>query len=101
MAACLTQYAASRNLQLVRAAEFNVKRRERGCPKGVTVQNVCRLVRDEDEVRRTLDYVWNNSEGAARIHEAHTRKTRTSTDSRKCLRLIRIIQRLKHGFYPH
>ena len=40
MAACLTHYAASRNLQLVRAAEFNVKLRERGCPKGVTVQNV-------------------------------------------------------------
>ena len=49
------------------AADFNVKLRERGCPKGVTVQKVCRLARDEDEVRRTLDYVWSDSEGAAKI----------------------------------
>ena len=47
------------------AADFNVKLRERGCPKGVTVQKVCRLARDE--VRRTLDYVWSDSEGAAKI----------------------------------
>ena len=49
------------------AAEFNVKLRERGCLKVVTVQKVCRLARDEDEVRRTLDYVWSDSEGASGI----------------------------------
>ncbi len=62
--ACLCH---ARTLQLVTAADFNVKLRERGCPKGVTVQKVCRLARDEDEVRRTLDYVWSDSEGAVRI----------------------------------
>jgi hypothetical protein len=62
----LAQYAARRNLQLVTAADF-VKLRERGCPKVVTVQKVCRLAWDEDEVRRTLDYVWSDSEGAAKI----------------------------------
>ncbi len=63
----LAQYAARRNLQLVTAADFNVKLRERGCPKGVTVQKVCRLARDEGEVRRTLDYVWSDSENASKI----------------------------------
>jgi hypothetical protein len=65
----LAQYAARRNLQLVTAADFNVKLRERGCPKGVTVQKVCRLARNEDEVRRTLDYAWSDSEGAAGVLE--------------------------------
>ena len=63
----LAQYAARRNLQLVTAADFNVKLRERGCPKGVTVQKVCRLARDEEEVRRTLDHMWSDSDGAAKI----------------------------------
>ena len=63
----LAQYAARRNLQLATAAGFNAKLRELGCPKGMTVQKVCRLARDE--VRRTLDYVWSDSEGAARILE--------------------------------
>ena len=65
----LAQYAARRNLQLVTAADFNVKLRERGCPKGVTVQKVSRLARDEDEVRRTLNHVWSESEGSAGILE--------------------------------
>jgi hypothetical protein len=42
-----------------------VKLRERGCPKVVTIQKVFRLA--QDEVRRTLDYVWSDSEGAAKI----------------------------------
>ena len=62
----LAQYAARRNLQLVTSADFNVQLRERGCPKGVTVQKVCGLARDEDEVRRTLDYVWSDPENASK-----------------------------------
>lgn len=63
----MAQYADRRNLQLVTAADLNVKLRERGCSKGVTVQKVCRLTWDEDEVRRTLNYVWSDSEGAIKI----------------------------------
>ena len=63
----LAQYVARRNLQLVTAVDFNVKLQERGCPKRMTVQKVCRLSKDEDEVRRTLDYVWSDSEGAAKV----------------------------------
>ena len=35
--------------------------------KGVTVQKVCRLARDEDEVRRALDYMWSDSENTSKI----------------------------------
>ena len=63
----LAQYAARRNLQLVTAADFNKKIQERGCPKVVSVQKVCRLAKDEDEVRRTLNNIWSDSEGASRV----------------------------------
>ena len=63
----LAQYAARRNLQLVTAADFNVKLRERGCLKVVTVQKVCRLAREEEEVRRTLDHIWSDSANASNI----------------------------------
>ena len=63
----LAQYAARRNLQLVTAADFNVKLREHGAPKGVTVQKVCRLARNENEVRRTLDYLWSDSDNSSKI----------------------------------
>jgi len=65
----LAQYVARINLQLVMAADFNVKLRERGCPKWVTVQKVCRLAREEDEVRWTLYYLWSDSEGVVGILE--------------------------------
>ncbi len=55
----LASYAARRNLQLVTAADFNGKLRERGCPKEATVQKVCRASRDEAQVRETLDAIWD------------------------------------------
>jgi hypothetical protein len=58
----LAQYAARRMLQLVTAADFNEKLRDRGCPKSVTVQKVCRRARDEDEVREALDKIWKKPE---------------------------------------
>jgi hypothetical protein len=63
----LAQYAARRNLQLVTAADFNKKLRERGCPRNVTVQKVCRLARNEDEVREALDAIWKKSEEGEEI----------------------------------
>jgi hypothetical protein len=51
----------------VTASDFNKKLQEHGCAKGVAVQKVCRLAKDEDEIRRTLDYIWSDSEGASRV----------------------------------
>lgn len=57
----LASYAARMNIQLLKAADFNSKLRERGCAKPVTVQKICKLAKDENEVREVLDAVWENS----------------------------------------
>ena len=63
----LAQYAARRRLQLLTAAEFNGKLRDRGCLKGVTVQKVCRVARNEGEVRKMLESIWGQPEKAEEV----------------------------------
>ena len=57
----LTAYSKRMNIQLLRASDFNSKLREKGIPKSVSVQKVCRYARDENEVRELLNTIWNNS----------------------------------------
>jgi len=57
----LASYAARMNMQLLKATDFNSKLRERGCPSIVTVQKICKIVKDEGEVREVLDAIWDNS----------------------------------------
>jgi len=45
------------NIQLLKASDFNEKLHERGVPKDVTVQRICRLARDEGEVRELLEAI--------------------------------------------
>ena len=52
----LASYAARMNLQLLKAADFNEKLREHGC--NATVQKICRIAKDEGEVREVLDATW-------------------------------------------
>ncbi len=54
----LATYAARINIQLLKAADFNEKLRERGVSKEVTVQGVCRAAKDEKEVRELLGSLW-------------------------------------------
>ena len=56
----LATYAARMNLQLLKAADFNEKLRERGISKEVTVQRVCRIAKDEKEVREVLQAIWDS-----------------------------------------
>jgi len=56
----LASYAARMNIQLLKAADFNEKLRERGTPKEVTVQKICRISKDEKEVREVLEDLWKN-----------------------------------------
>jgi hypothetical protein len=56
----LASYAARMNIQLLRAADFNSKLREKGCSKEITVQQMCRVAKNEDEVRHLLDTVWQD-----------------------------------------
>ncbi len=55
------------NVQLLKAADFNQKLRDRGVPKSVTVQKICRASKDEREVREIIESVWNSSETADSI----------------------------------
>lgn len=56
----LAQYASRMNIKLLRPADFNVKLREHGVAKKVTVQKICRACRDEKGVRFALDEIWQN-----------------------------------------
>jgi hypothetical protein len=63
----LATYAARMNIQLLKAADFNEKLRERGVPKEITVQRVCRTSKDEKEVREILEAMWDTPEKSDEI----------------------------------
>lgn len=60
----LAQYAARKNLDLIKASDLNQRLRNRNVDQFVTVQKICRFVQDEDEVRDTLKKIWNQPEKA-------------------------------------
>jgi hypothetical protein len=55
----LSQYAVRMNIRLLRPADFNEKLREHKIDKRLTIQKICRVCKDENEVRDALDNVWN------------------------------------------
>lgn len=55
----LPQYAARMNIKLLRPADFNERLRKQGVDKSLTVQRICRVCKDEKQVREVLDRVWN------------------------------------------
>jgi hypothetical protein len=63
----LAQYASRVNVQLLRASDFNQKLHDRQVPKEVTVQKICRAARNEDDVRKMLDGIWDKPENAAKV----------------------------------
>ena len=54
----LATYANRMNIQLLKAADFNKRLHERGCPKATTAQKICRVAKKEGEVREMLDAIW-------------------------------------------
>jgi len=63
----LATYAARMNIQLLKASDFNGKLRERVVPKEVTVQKICRISKDEKEVREVLEDIWENPEKSEEV----------------------------------
>jgi DNA-binding MarR family transcriptional regulator len=55
----LSQYAVRMNIRLLRPTDFNEKLREHKIDKRLTVQKICRVCKDENEVRHALGNVWN------------------------------------------
>jgi len=92
----LASYAGRLNISLLKASDFNEKLRERGCKPKVTIQSICKVAKDEDEVREILESIWRkpidgekilshvvekNKElyDFERMLEERTRRTTTST----------------------
>ena len=63
----LSQYASRMNITLLRPADFNEKLREQGVEKKVTVQKVCKICKDEKQIREVLDQLWNQSKKAQEV----------------------------------
>jgi hypothetical protein len=63
----LATYASRMNIQLLKASDFNEKLRERGVPKYVTVQKICRASKDEKNVRETLEKIWDSPKSGREI----------------------------------
>lgn len=63
----LASYAARMGIQLLKASDFNGKLWERGCPKSINVQKICKLAKDEKEVRDILKNIWQNPQDSEKI----------------------------------
>lgn len=81
----LATYAARINIQLLKAADFNEKMRERGIPKETTIQGVCRAAKDEKEVREVLLAIWEAPEKSSEILSKAIGKNKDVYDFEKML----------------
>lgn len=82
----LPSYAARMNIQLLKASDFNEKLRDRGVHKGITVQRVCRYAKDEEEVRRILETMWESPGKSKEILAKVVEKNREVYDFEKMLK---------------
>lgn len=81
----LPQYAARMNIQLLKASDFNQKLRERGIPKEVTVQKICKIAKDEEQVREILEEIWKKPEKSVEILEQVMEKNKEIYEFEKML----------------
>lgn len=81
----LATYAARMNIQLLKASDFNEKLRERGVLKEATAQKICRIARDEKEVREVLEAIWENPGKSEEILARVTEKNRDVYEFEKML----------------
>jgi len=63
----LASYAARINIQLLKTSDFNEKLRQRGCLKGVSVQKICKLAKNENETRKCLELIWQDPSKADEV----------------------------------
>jgi hypothetical protein len=84
----LASYAARINIQLLKASDFNEKMRERGIQKELTVQSVCRIAKDEKEVREVLTAIWEGPDKAKEIVAKAAAKNKEVYDFERILEAI-------------
>ena len=73
------------NIRLLRPADFNSKLREQGVDKKVTVQKVCRICKDEKDVRSVLDEIWNQPSKAQEVLAETLNKNQSVFEFEKAL----------------
>jgi len=72
----LATYAARMNLQLLKASDFNSKLHERGCSAGLSVQKICRIAKNEQQVREIMEKIWEKPENGERILATYAEKNK-------------------------
>lgn len=78
-------YAARMNIQLLKASDFNSKLHERGCPSKITVQKICKIAKDEKQVREILESIWENPRKSEQILETAIEKNKEIYEFEKML----------------
>jgi hypothetical protein len=70
----LPTYAERLNIELLKASRLNERLRERKVDKKITVQLICKIAKDEKEVRALLDSIWKTPEKAQEILSEATQR---------------------------
>ena len=60
----LADYAAMRNIWLIKPRDLDTVLRLRGCRGRISVRKICEYAANEDEVREVLDRIWAEPERA-------------------------------------
>ncbi|MBD3191313.1 MAG: hypothetical protein GF308_11745 [Candidatus Heimdallarchaeota archaeon] len=76
----VAQYAGRLNIELWTQAKFNEMLYERSIPMNITVQKVCRVAADEDEVAEILDTIWKTPKKAESILREYSIKNKELLD---------------------
>ena len=72
----LASYANRLNVTLLKAVDFNERLREHGCKPTVTVQSICKVAKDENEVREIIESMWHRPVNAEKILAGVVRRNR-------------------------
>lgn len=72
----LAAYANRMNVQLLKAVDLNGRLRDRGCPPALTVQRVCRVSKNEKEVRGVLDAIWTRPKAGQEVLDRSAEKNK-------------------------
>ncbi len=83
----LAQYAHRMRIELLKASDFNQQLQQKNVEQYVTVQKVCQRARDEEEVRDTLQKIWNQPKKARTFLVALTEKNQELFEFEKQLEM--------------
>jgi hypothetical protein len=81
----LASYVAQMNIQLLKAADFNNKLHQKGCPTTLSVQKVCKIAKDEQQVREILDKLWKEPKNGEQVLETLVGKNKEVYEFEKLL----------------